>query len=119
MVPYRSFSTERVAKRLAKINTSTATALAVSVNSAGGLPVQSHIISNKIREFATKNNLKVHMFARDLAASGGYLILCTGHHVVADKTSLVGNIGVIVPKMQFQGLLDITSIEHKEMSSHK
>lgn len=53
------------------------------------------------------------MFARDLAASGGYLILCTGHHVVADKTSLVGNIGVIVPKMHFQGMLDMASLEHK------
>ena len=108
-----------VSQRLAKIKTSNATALAVSVNSPGGLPVQSEIIANKIRQFASKHNLKVHMFARDLAASGGYFILCAGHHVVADKSSLVGNIGVIVPKLQFQGFLDMTSIAHKALSSNK
>ena len=56
--------TDRVAKRLSKLNTSTAVALAVSVNSPGGLAVQSDIISNKIRDFAAKKNLKVYTFAK-------------------------------------------------------
>jgi ClpP class serine protease len=46
------YSTEKVAKRLAKLSKfkiSTASALAVSINSPGGLPVQSEIICNKIR----------------------------------------------------------------------
>jgi ClpP class serine protease len=68
------------------------------VNSPGGLPVQSQIICNKIREFAAKHSLKVHTFGGDVAASGGYFVLCSGHHVVADRTSILGNIGVIIPK---------------------
>jgi ClpP class serine protease len=42
------FSTARVEKRLSKISVATANALAVSINSPGGLPVQSQIICNKI-----------------------------------------------------------------------
>ena len=49
-----------MANRLSKLDTSRAVALAVSVNSPGGLPVQSDIIANKIRDFATKRNLKVY-----------------------------------------------------------
>jgi len=42
--------------------------------------------------------LKVYTFANDVAASGGYFILATGHKVYANSTSIIGNIGVIVPK---------------------
>ena len=113
------FSTEKVAKRLAKLNTSRAVALAVSVNSPGGSPVQSEIISNKIRDFAVKKNLKVYTFAKDLAASGGYFVLCTGNEVYADKTSILGSIGVVFPKYQLEGLLDLASVEMKQMFSNK
>jgi ClpP class serine protease len=66
-----------------------------------------------------KKNLKVYTFAKDLAASGGYFVLCTGNEVYADKTSIVGSIGVVFSKMQLQGLLDLTSTEMKNISSNK
>lgn len=113
MVHLAQFSTLKVTKRLAGLSVTRANALAVSVNSPGGLPVQSQIICNKIHEFASKHNLKVYTFARDLAASGGYFVLCCGHKVYADRTSILGNIGVIVPKYQLDGLLDMASLEHK------
>ena len=34
------------------------------------------------------------------------MILCGGDHVVADKTSIVGSIGVVFTKMKLKGLLD-------------
>lgn len=110
MVCFDLSSTERVAKRLANISVSRAVALAVSVDSPGGLPVQSQIISNKIRLFALKNNLKVYSFAKDLAASGGYFVLSSGHKVYADRTSIVGSIGVVQQKYQLEGFLDLTSL---------
>lgn len=103
-------STQRVATRLSKIRTTGAEALAVSINSPGGYPVQSELICNKIRDFASKHNLKVYTFGKDVAASGGYFVLCTGHEVYADKTSIVGSIGVVFPKYQLEGVLDITSV---------
>ena len=52
----------------------------------------------------------MYTFGKDLAASGGYFVLCAGHEVYADKTSIVGSIGVVFPKYQLEGLLDLTSI---------
>ena len=53
-------------------------AVAISINSPGGSPVQSHLVHDFIRYNAKKNNKKVIIFAEDLAASGGYLISCAG-----------------------------------------
>ena len=49
--------------------------VAISINSPGGSPVQSHLIYSYIRQLADKNKIKVLIFAEDVAASGGYLIL--------------------------------------------
>ena len=45
-----------------------------------------------------------------MAASGGYFVLCTGNHVFADRSSIVGSIGVIFPKWNLGGLLDMASL---------
>ena len=45
--------------------------VAITINSPGGSPVQSHLIFSFIREQAKKNKKKVLVFAEDVAASGG------------------------------------------------
>jgi ClpP class serine protease len=81
--------------------------------------VQSQIISDKLRNFGLKKNLKVLTFAKDVAASGGYLILSCGEHVSADSSSIVGSIGVIFTKIKMRGLLDLASIDNKQYASNK
>jgi ClpP class serine protease len=108
-----------VVNRLKKVGTSTAVGLAVVVNSPGGLPVQSQIIGEKVQDFASKHNLKLYTFARDVAASGGYVILSAGDHVVADKSSIVGSIGVVFTKLKLRGLLERFSVDHKHFSTNE
>ena len=43
-----------------------AKAVAISINSPGGSPVQSHLIYKFIREQAKKNKMKVIVFAEDV-----------------------------------------------------
>lgn len=81
--------------------------------------MQSQIICNKIGEFAVKKGLRVYTFGRDVAASGGYFVLASGHRVYADRSSVIGNIGVILAKYQLDGLLDLTTLEHKTLRSNK
>ena len=107
--------TDRVANRLSAISKSRAIALAVSINSHGGSVVQSDIISKKMRDFASQKNLKIYTFAKDIAASSGYFILSCGDEVYADRTSIVGSIGVILYKYRLQGLLEMTSAEVKQL----
>jgi len=70
-------------------------AVALSINSPGGSPVQSHLIFRRIRALADENNRRVIAFVEDAAASGGYMIACAADEIVADPHSIVGSIGVV------------------------
>ena len=47
------------------------------------------------------------------------MILCAGDHVVADRTSIVGSIGVVFQKMKIKGLLEHFDIDHKNIATHE
>ncbi len=82
-----------------------AKAIAISVNSPGGSPVQSHLIYSYIKKQAKKNKKKVLVFAEDVAASGGYLIACAGDEIYANSSSIIGSIGVIYSSFGFKDLI--------------
>jgi signal peptide peptidase SppA len=90
-----------------------AKAVALSINSPGGSPVQSHLIYRRIRQLAAENNRPVIAFAEDVAASGGYMIACAGDEIICDPYSIVGSIGVIGSSFGFVGLLDKLGIERR------
>ena len=58
----------------------------IQINSPGGSPVQSELIYNKIRLLAEKNKVKVVTIAEDVAASGGYMLMCAGDELLANKS---------------------------------
>src|SRR5204862_2893698 len=72
-----------------------APAVAISINSPGGSPVQSRLIFRRIRDLAAEKNKKVLVFVEDVAASGGYMIAVAGDEIFADPSSIVGSIGVV------------------------
>ena len=47
-------------------------AVALSINSPGGSPVQSSLIAARIRRLAAEKDVPVIAFVEDVAASGGY-----------------------------------------------
>ena len=47
-------------------------AVAISINSPGGSPVQSALIHARIRELSDEKKVPVMVFCEDVAASGGY-----------------------------------------------
>jgi signal peptide peptidase SppA len=88
-------------------------AIAISINSPGGSPVQSHLIYSYIKKLAKRNNKKVLVFAEDVAASGGYLIACAGDEIYANSSSIVGSIGVISSSFGFQNAIKKIGIERR------
>ena len=72
-----------------------APAVAISINSPGGSPVQSRLIYRRIRDLAAEKNKTVLVFVEDVAASGGYMIAVAGDEIIADPSSIVGSIGVV------------------------
>ena len=87
--------------------------IAITVNSPGGSPVQSHLIYNFIRRQAKKNKKKVIVFAEDVAASGGYLIACAGDEIYANSSSIIGSIGVIYSSFGFTELIKKIGVERR------
>ena len=96
-----------------------APAIAVSVNSPGGSPVQSHLIYSYIKKLAKKNNKKVLVFEEDVAASGGYLIACAGNEIYANSSSIVGSIGVISASFGFQDAIKKIGVERRVYTAGK
>jgi signal peptide peptidase SppA len=88
-------------------------AVAIQVNSPGGSAVQSRLIFQRIRDLAKEKNVRVYMFAEDVAASGGYMILCAGDEVYADSSSIIGSIGVIFAGFGFVDLIDKIGVERR------
>jgi signal peptide peptidase SppA len=72
-----------------------APAVAISINSPGGSPVQSRLIYRRIRDLAAEKNKTVLVFVEDVAASGGYMIAVAGDEIFADPSSIVGSVGVV------------------------
>ena len=96
-----------------------ALAVAISINSPGGSPVQSHLIYSYIRKQAKKNKKKVLVFAEDVAASGGYLIACAGDEIYANSSSIIGSIGVIYSSFGLQELIKKAGIQRRIYTAGK
>jgi serine protease SohB len=94
-----------------------AAAVAVSVNSPGGSPVQSHLIFRRIRELADEHKRQVITFIEDAGASGGYMIACAGDEIVADPHSIVGSIGVVGGSFGFDKLIAKIGVERRLYTS--
>jgi signal peptide peptidase SppA len=107
-----------VAKTLEKaFAVKNAQAVALSINSPGGSPVQSHLIFRRIRELAAEHKRHVIAFVEDAGASGGYMIACAGDEIVADPHSIVGSIGVVGGSFGFDKLIAKIGIERRLYTS--
>ena len=93
--------------------------VAISINSPGGSPVQSHLIYSYIKQIAKKNNTEFIIFSEDLAASGGYFIACAGDEIYANSSSIVGSIGVISASFGFKDLIKKIGIERRVYTAGK
>ena len=96
-----------------------ALAVAITVNSPGGSPVQSHLIYSYIKKQAKRNDKKVLVFTEDVAASGGYLIACAGDEIYANSSSIIGSIGVIYSSFGMQELIKKLGIERRIYTAGK
>jgi signal peptide peptidase SppA len=96
-----------------------AKAVAIQINSPGGSAVQSMLIYKRIRALAAEKDLKVYVFAEDVAASGGYLLALAGDEIYADPSSIVGSIGVITATFGVNELINRIGVERRVYTAGK
>jgi len=94
-------------------------AVALSINSPGGAPVQSSLIYRRIRDLAQEKNVPVLVFVEDVAASGGYWLACAGDEIYADSNSIVGSIGVVSSGFGFVEAIKKIGIERRVYTAGK
>ncbi|MDD7911231.1 MULTISPECIES: S49 family peptidase [Pseudovibrio] len=90
-----------------------APAVALSINSPGGSPVQSNLIFKRIRALAEEHEKDVLVFVEDVAASGGYMIALAGDDIYVDPSSIVGSIGVVSAGFGYTGLIEKLGVERR------
>lgn len=88
-------------------------AVALSINSPGGSPTQSALITARIRRLATEKSVPVFAFCEDVAASGGYWLATAADEIFADANSILGSIGVIYSSFGFHALLEKQGVERR------
>ncbi len=94
-------------------------AIALSINSPGGSPVQSSLIAARITRLAKEKELPVYAFVEDVAASGGYWLACAAEKIYVDHSSIVGSIGVISASFGLDQFIARHGIERRVYTSGK
>ncbi len=94
-------------------------AVAITINSPGGSPVQSELIYNAIKNLSQEKKIPVITFAHDVAASGGYWLLLSGDEIYAHNSSIIGSIGVIFSGFGFVELIKKIGIERRVYTEGK
>ena len=75
-------------------------AIILDINSQGGSPVGSDEIAQAVK----KTNKTTVSVIRELGASGAYWIASASDHVIANRMSITGSIGVVGSYLEFSGL---------------
>ncbi len=89
-------------------------------NSPGGSPVQSSYVYDEIRRLKEKyKDKKIIAVAADLCASGGYFIVSAADQIYANKSSLVGSIGVRMKGFGVVEAMKKIGIENRELTAGK
>ncbi|HLZ73330.1 MAG TPA: signal peptide peptidase SppA [Dehalococcoidia bacterium] len=79
-------------------------ALVLDIDSPGGSASESDYLYGQIRRAAARK--PVIAFIRGTGASGAYFIACAGQRIIAQRSSIIGSIGVITIRPQVQELLE-------------
>ena len=93
-------------------------AVILAINSPGGSPVQSGYVYDEIKRLrGIHPEKKLYAVISDLGASGGYYVAAAADEIYADKSSLVGSIGVTASSFGFVDLMEKLGVERRIYTS--
>jgi len=88
------------------------------INSPGGSPVQAGYINDEISRLKNKHpDIPVYAVITDVCASGGYYIAVAADEIYADKSSIVGSIGVLMNSFGFVESMEKLGIERRLLTA--
>lgn len=93
--------------------------LMLYVDTPGGNVYESDEMYCKLMEYKEKTKRPVWAYFASEACSGGYYISSAADHIIANKTTWTGSIGVIVSLLNTKGLYDKLGIKEINITSGK
>ncbi len=88
------------------------------INSPGGSPVQSADINTEIIRLKEMYPDKpIHVVMSDVAASGGYFVAASADKIFANRSSIVGSIGVRMDGFGFVEAMEKYGIERRSLTA--
>lgn len=88
-------------------------AVVININSPGGSPVQSELISKRIVQLSKQKEIPVIAVIEDIAASGGYWLACSASEIIAAENALLGNLGVKFSGFGFNKVIENFGIDRR------
>lgn len=92
-------------------------ALVLRINSPGGTVSASDIIYHEVKEFKKEKGVKVVACIMGLGTSGSYYVAAASDKIVALPTGVTGSIGVILLKVNMEGLMEKIGIQDEVVMS--
>ena len=90
----------------------------VRINSPGGSPVQAGYINDEIARLREKYpKIPLYAVITDICASGGYYVAAAAEKIYADKSSVVGSIGVLMNGFGFVDTMEKLGVERRLMTA--
>ncbi len=83
------------------------------INSPGGSPVASDEIGQAIKSL----DIPTVALIQEVGASGGYWVASATDHIIANRMSITGSIGVIGSYLEFSGLLERYNVTYQRFVS--
>ena len=100
---------------LERLRKSSAKGVIVHIDSPGGTTAGSEQLHNSLKEVAAAKPMVI--VVDGLAASGGYIAAMSADHIVAQETSVVGSIGVLIQYPNFSEVLKTIGVKVEEVKS--
>ena len=92
----------------------------IRINSPGGSPVQSAYIHDEILRLRKKHkDIPVYAVVSDVCASGGYYVAVAADKIYANKSSVVGSIGVLMNGFGFVDAIEKIGVERRLLTAGK
>lgn len=92
-------------------------AVIVLIDSPGGGVTASDMIHRQLRDFRARKSVPVIVSMESLATSGGYYVACGADHILAQRTTITGNIGVLLQNFNAAGLMEKLGVQDATITS--
>jgi len=93
--------------------------LILKIDSPGGGYTASDLVFRKITAFKKEQDIPVIACITDQGTSGAYMAALAADHIIALPSAIVGNVGVILPSISLEGLMEKLGIDNQTITSGK